>query len=78
MTTYAAYDDQAIWGTGATEDQAREDAAQWVDHENRDDVLHMRVAPMSPALADHVDSAGGNVAFHLDATGVLRLGYEEE
>jgi len=69
-TQYAAYDNQAIWGTGNTEGRARDDAAQWVAQEHRTQVRNMAVAPMSPELAARVESQGGALAFDL-VDGVL-------
>lgn len=72
--TFAAYDEQAIWGTGATPEAAIEDAAQWVGVEEAADMrATLKTAPMSDELASHVASAGGNCSFDLDDNGTLQV-----
>lgn len=64
--TYAAFDDQAIWGTGDTPAAALADARGWLDPTRPDEVepmiKAMSTAPMSAALATRVEKSGGNVA----------------
>lgn len=76
-TTWAAYDDQAIWGTGPTKAAALRDVAQWV---NPEDVARTRrgcgVAIMTEALAARVAASGGNCRFGLMPDN--RLGTGEE
>ena len=57
--TWAAYDDQAIWGTGPTAEAAIADAAQWV---NAEDAARLQAscgtAIMTPELARQVEQGG--------------------
>lgn len=59
-TILAAYDDQAIWGIGATERAALADAEQYLSDET-----DLSIAPMTKALAVKVERSGGNVAFRI-------------
>lgn len=71
-TTYAAYDDQAIWGTGDTPEAAMADAAQWVNYEDAEKLLAgCRTAAMTPELLDMVECHGGSTGFGLLADGIL-------
>lgn len=71
-TTYAAYDDQAIWGTGDTPEAALTDAARWVNAEDAEKlVAGCRTATMTPELEQHVAYYGGNTGFGLLADGIL-------
>ena len=76
-TQYAAYDDQAIWGTGDTPEAALDDATQFV---NADDAEALRescsTAVMTPACAAKVESHGGNIAFGLLKNGLIATGDE--
>lgn len=73
----AAYDDQAIWGVGASAEAAIEDAAQWVDQKSADDLrATLKTAPMSDRLAAHVAHVGGNCAFEV-ADGLLVLALDD-
>lgn len=71
---FAAFDDSAIWGVGATPEAAVADATQWVNTEDAERLIDsVDTAPMSPELAAYVGTQGGNCAFSLDANGVLQL-----
>jgi hypothetical protein len=76
-TTYAAFDETAIWGTGATPEAAIADAVQWV---NAEDAAALRAscstAIMTPELAAIVATTGGNTAASVLADG--RLGTDEQ
>lgn len=75
--TFAAYDDQAIWGVGATPEAAVNDATQWVNREDAERLADsVDTAPMSTALAARVATQGGNCAFTLGEDGVLYLDAE--
>jgi hypothetical protein len=76
-TTYAAFDETAIWGTGATPEAAIDDAVQWVNAENAADLrASCSTAIMTPELAALVDAMGGNVGFGILADG--RLGTSDQ
>lgn len=68
MTTFAAFNDHAIWGVGATADEARENSFEWLDNKQPPEdiaelVASLDVLPMSEALAAIVAERGGDVAF---------------
>ena len=76
MTTFAVYNDMAIFGVGNTEDAAWADLAQWVDMEelSRD---AFDCAPMTKALARQVQDRGGNIPFgEYRGTLMTRAAYE--
>ena len=76
-TTYAAYDESAIWGTGATPEAAIADATQWVNPEDAEAIeKSCSTAIMTPALAAIVASSGGNTNFDLLPDGTLGTGDE--
>ena len=76
-TIYAAFDETAIWGTGATPEAAIADAAQWVNAEDAAALrASCRTAIMTPELAAIVADMGGNVGFGLLADG--RLGTSDQ
>lgn len=63
-TTYAAFDDQAIWGTGSTPEAAIADVLQWIDAEGAEKFqASCKTAVMTPELAAIVATSGGNTAF---------------
>lgn len=63
---FAAYDDQAIWGTGETAEQAIADCAQWVNAEDADALIEsIQTAEMTAELAAEVANRGGNIGFGL-------------
>lgn len=74
---WAAFDEQAIWGTGPTAAAALRDVAEWV---NPEDVARTRkgcgTAIMTPALAAQVAATGGACRFGLMPDN--RLGTGEE
>lgn len=70
--TFAAYDDQAIWGTGSTPEAAVADATQYVNAEDaRRLAASVSTAPMDEMLIAYVAIHGGNCAFALGEDGVL-------
>jgi len=75
--TYAAYDDQAIWGTGKTPEEALDNATQFV-HECDAEALRevCSTAVMTPACAAKVASHGGDIAFGLLKNGLIATGDE--
>lgn len=65
-TTYAAFNGDAIWGTGATPEAALANVAEWIDmddEKNAGFVDELDTAVMTPALAAAVESHGGNISF---------------
>jgi len=65
----AAYDEQAIWGTGHTDSGALNNAREFRD--NRD-ISGLETAPMSQCLAQKVENGGGgDVGFSLESDGIL-------
>ena len=66
MTTYAAHDDQAIWGVGPTPAAAIQNA-EWntnlPEAELGELIDRLSLAPMSDELFEAVQREGGNVAF---------------
>lgn len=83
---FAVYQDGfAIFGTGATEEAAIEDAKQWVDEpDNLKSEIEsapgfhgdMKVIRISQSLKDDVDKRGGNILVIKDDDGIYRS--EEE
>ena len=74
---YAAYNEQAIFGIGATADAARKDAEQWLDRpDEAQQAAALAVAEMTADLATVVTGRGGGVAFDKLADG--RLGTPAE
>ena len=75
---YAAYDDEAIWGTGDTPMAARLDARQWFDatkgeaHITQQTAM-LQIARMTDRLKQKVEMSGGNVSFTITGD-VLDLG----
>ena len=70
--SYAAYDDQAIWGTGETPETALENAGRFVNAEEAAALREgCRTAVMTPACAAKVESQGGNIAFVLLKNGFI-------
>ena len=71
-TQYAAYDDQAIWGTGDTPEAALDNAMQFA---NSDDAEALRkscnTAAMTPSCAAKVERLGGGIAFRLLKNGLI-------
>ena len=78
---FAAYNDEAIWGSGETVEAARDDAANWMDLNGvragydtaeegeaavRERLDGLKIERMSATLAAHVQISGGNCAFTLD------------
>lgn len=62
--TFAAFNDQAIFGTGATPELAIADVAQWVDAEHFEAFkAEAKTAEMTSALAEVVAASGGNTTF---------------
>lgn len=62
---YAIYDNQAIWGTGETEEAAWQDVGQWVNEEDFAKCREtMKCAPMTKWLARRVEKFGGDVSTH--------------
>lgn len=72
----------AVFGVGETVQQAKADAAQWLDHDAREalaDVTwnarpndgEMRLARVTPALATAVHARGGMLAYGQLADGTL-------
>lgn len=75
--TWAAYNDQAVWGAGATPEAARKDAIEWLDRETAEDVAAgLSVAVMTPEMARQVATGGSAMLFGLMPDG--RLGSKEE
>lgn len=75
--TYAAFDDTAIYGTGATAAAAVADCTQWVNAEDAATLQsECKTAAMTPELAVLVADMGGNVGFGLLADG--RLGTSDQ
>lgn len=64
----AAYDDQAIWGTGHVERGALNNAKGYRDN---GDISGLETAIMSEYLAEWVENNGGDVGFSLEEDGVL-------
>jgi hypothetical protein len=60
---FAAYNDQAIWGTGNTPAEAVADAKQYVNAEDAEN-FDLDTAPMTKALAAKVERIGGNLPFN--------------
>jgi hypothetical protein len=81
---FAAYDDQAIWGVGVTEELALQDAERSADLSSEEMGAFLEglyVRPMTPALLALVEHRGGNVAFGLLKTeicGIRVLGTADE
>ena len=71
---FAAYDDQAIWGTGETPEQAIADCTQWVDAEDAEALAaSVKTAVMTDELAAKVAIRGGNIGFDLLPDGKIGL-----
>jgi len=66
---YAAYDEQGIFGTGETPEEALKDAEEYRDNK---DVSGLKTAPMSEQLTDWVEENDGDVGCCLD-DGILRF-----
>lgn len=66
---FAAYDDQGIWGTGVTPEQALNDAKDFRDNK---DISGLKTAFMSEQLADWVKENDGDVGCCLDG-GILKF-----
>jgi len=64
----AAYDEQAVWGTGHTDSGALSNAREFRDGRK---IIGCKTAEMSPYLAEYVEINGGDVGFTLDETGIL-------
>lgn len=72
---FAAFNDQAIVGTGNTAAAARKDAEQWLDKPYQaEQAAALQVAEMTPAL--EVEVRGGAIAFDKLADG--RIGTPDE
>lgn len=58
--TYAAYDEQGIWGTGGTPEAALENAVYWVQPDDDPDgpPWILETAPMTDRLAQQVEAQG--------------------
>jgi hypothetical protein len=71
---FAAYDDQAIWGTGETPEQAIADCTQWVNAEDAEELAaSVKTAVMTDELAALVAVRGGNIGFELLSDGKIGL-----
>lgn len=65
-TTYAVYDDTAIWGVGETPDAAWKDMEQWVGKGDVEKAREtMRCDCMTEELKKCVDEQGGAIEFHV-------------
>ena len=70
--TWAAYDDMAIWGTGATAAAAIADAAQWVNPEDAAKLqASCSTAIMTTELALQVERGGAASGHGLMPDGLL-------
>lgn len=77
-TQYAAYDEQAIWGTGTTPEAAIADCAEWTECAKFARLHVLKTAPMTPALAKRVAFGGGGIPFGRLPSGELCTVLEEE
>ena len=75
---YAAFDDSAIYGTGATPEAAIADVAQWINAEDFEAFkANCETAEMTPELAAIVASTGGNTKFGKLPDGRIGTGDQE-
>lgn len=76
--TFAAFNGQAIFGTGETAELAIADVAQWVNAEHFEAFkAEAKTAEMTPALAEIVSTVGGNTTFGKLPDGRLGTAGEE-
>lgn len=76
-TTFAAYDDQAIWGVGTSPEAAMANAVEFVNADDADALrASCNTAAMTVALAARVENRGGAIAFGLLPNGILGTGDE--
>lgn len=74
---YAAYDTDAIYGIGTTEEAARKDAIEnGLDPHQPAEIIaatanKLKIAPITDALVHQVEQRGGDVGFLID-DGVLK------
>lgn len=74
---WAAYDEQAIWGTGPTAEAAIADAVQWVSAEDAARLkASLKTAAMTAALQEQVECGGSASGHDLMADGTLGTVWE--